>query len=425
MKRSPIRKQNTSLEKTAIIAMDAARYKWNFYTELGGEAVEGEPENRSDVAERELTALRDLAREKGYQRVVLLCEPSGGCEQVVMRTARRLGIETAWVKAEAVCKLRVVESGDAGKTDIKDPRVIYMLGELERTQRHRVLPPVYVLLREWHAIYTAAESAVVAAKCAIHSQLSALFPDCSFKRDFLFGPSGAAVLACSGFNPYRVVQLGRRRLERMLRKRSSRIRRNSIDRLWRDAQLSTVHQLDERVAGAQEKRLALLFEDLALQQRRKAEAARAMEKLYVEARELDPALPEAEPGVVTTLHLARIVAVTGPLSDFLCVAQLLRFLGLNLRERQSGTYRGQTRLSKKGSSLGRYVLGHCTLALVKRDRLFGPAYHAKRAQGMPGNKAMAAMTRRFVKMLLGWYRSKKKFDAGRVFVAESQYKKAA
>ena len=426
MKRSATRKQNTSPDKdTAILGVDAAQYKWNVYTELRDEGFEGEHENRSDVAERELTALRDQALSLGYTRVLLLCEPSGGCEQVVVSTARRLGIDTAWVSAEAVCKMRTVESNDSGKTDIKDPRVIHLLGRLGRTQKQRVLPVPYTLLRQWNAIYGAAEQEAAAAKCSIHRQIRAMFPDCSFKRDFLFGPSGQAVFERLGFNPYRIVKAGRRRLETILRKHCVRIQKASIERLWRDAQLSVSHGVDQRVLAVQEKRLALLFEDLHLHRRRKEEAARAMEKLYAEARQLDPALPEAQHGVVTTLHLARIVAVTGPLSDYLSFRQLLRYLGLNLRERQSGTYRGKTKLSKKGSRVGRQVLGHCVLALVKRDRLFGPAYHAKREQGMPGNKAMTVMTRRFVKMLYGWYRSGRNFDAVRVFASESQYREAA
>ncbi len=425
MKRSATRPVKTSDPTTAFLAVDAAGAKWNVYTELGEQLFEGEYENRTDVVERELGALRDRARAAGYTQLVVLCEPSGGCEQVVMKTARRLGLETAWVNTEAVCKLRVVESADMGKTDVKDPRVIHLLGRLQRTQRHRMLTGPYALLRQWHPLYCAAEAGVAAAKSAIHAARAQVFPDFSFKKDFLFGRSGQAVGKCFGFNPYRIVQAGRRRFEEALRKQCPRIQPASIARLWRDAELSVRHEMDERVVALQEKGLAQLFEDLTLHEQRKAEAARAMEQLYAEAQALDPALPAAERGVVTTLHLARILAVVGPLSDFRTSRQLLRFLGLNLRERQSGTYRGQTRLSKKGSSLGRQVLGHCVLPLVKRERLFGPAYHAKREQGMPGNKAMTVMIRRFVKMLFGWYRSGGQFDARRVFVAASQYRQAA
>ena len=150
-----------------------------------------------------------------------------------------------------------------------------------------------------------------------------------------------------------------------------------------------------------------------------------MEKLYDEAQQLDPKLPDPEYKVVTKLHLARLIAVSGPLSDFETARQLFRFMGINLRERQSGTYRGKTRISKKGSSVGRLVISQSVLPLVRHDRLFGPAYHEKRKQGMGGSKAITVMMRRYVKMIFGWYRSGQKFDPFRVFLAESEYRRAA
>lgn len=425
MKRSATRKAKVTLDHTAIIAVDAAQEKWNVYTELGGVVIEAAHANRTDVVERELGALRDQARTAGCTQIVVVCEPSGGCEQVVLKTARRLGLETAWANPEVVKQLRMVESYDTGKTDPKDARTIFLLAQLQRTQTHRVLTGPYALLREWHAMYGAAEAAAAAAKNAIHAQLTQVFPDFSFKKDFLFGPSGQALAACVQLNPYRIVKLGRRRFERALRKRAPRIQKASIERLWHDAELSVRHAVDPRLLAVQAHRLAQLCADLAREEARKAAIAQTMEALYAEAQALDPHLPNAERGVITTFHLARLIAVVGPLADFQTAQQLWRFLGYNLRERQSGKFRGQTRISKKGSSLGRQVIGHCLLPLVKRDRLFGPVYHAKRAQGMPGNKAMVAMMRRFVKMLFGWYRSGAAFDATRVFVAESQYRKAA
>ena len=412
-------------ETTAVFAVDASKEKHNLYTELRGQAVEREFASRSDVVEEELATLRDRALAAGYTDLLLLCEPSGGCEQIVMKTARRLGFKTAWANGEAVAQLRVVESNDTGKTDIKDPRVIHLLARLGKTQKHRVLEAPYSLLRQWHAIYLEAEAGAAAAKCAVHAQLGVLFPDFSFKKDFLFGASGRALAEKFALNPYRIIAAGRRRFETTMRKTAPRIGKVSLERLWHDAELSVRHGVDQRLLAVQEKHLAQLFENLDLHMQRKAEAARHMEKLYAEAQQLDSKLPDAEHKVVTRLHLARLIAVSGPLSDFDTLRQLLRFLGINLRERQSGKYRGKTRISKKGNPDGCLVVSQSVLPLVRHDRLFGPAYHEKRKQGMPGSKAMVVMMRRFVKMIFGLYRSQTKFDLARVFVAASQYRKAA
>jgi transposase len=426
MKRSAVVEEKASREKSVIVAVDVSLDRLNLYTEIANVIVEREFANRTDVVEQELGAVRERAREAGCSDVLVFCEPSGGCEQTLLNCARRLGLCTAWANAEAVSRLRTVENNEGSKTDRKDPRVIHLLGRLGKMQKHRVLQAPYCLLREWHGIYLAAEAGVVAAKDAIHPQLRQLFPDFSFKTEFLFGPSGRGLLKRFGFNPARIVRAGRRRFESAMRKEAPRIQKRSLERLWRDAELSARHDIDERLRMLWENRLGQLFADLDVHEQRKQEAGRALEKLYAEARAVDPQLPKSEPGVITTLHLARLVGETGPLSDFESSRQLLRFVGLNLRERQSGKYRGKTRLSKKGRSQARHVLGQCVLPLVARGRLFSDYFHRKRDdEGMSGAKAMTAVMRLFVKLIFGWYKSGRHFDRQRVFLCESQYREAA
>jgi transposase len=115
--------------------------------------------------------------------------------------------------------------------------------------------------------------------------------------------------------------------------------------------------------------LRQLFDDLPLHTRRREEAREAIATLYQNLRQADPSLPSPQKGVITAVHLGRILGETGPLADFTGRRQLLRFAGLNLRERQSGTWRGKTHLSKKGRSLLRKILGQVVLPLVKRSGL--------------------------------------------------------
>ncbi len=150
-----------------------------------------------------------------------------------------------------------------------------------------------------------------------------------------------------------------------------------------------------------------------------------MEALYVELCQFDPRLPQQQPDVITTFHLARIVAETGPVGDFTTLRKFMHYAGLNLREKQSGTYRGKNKLSKKGRSLLRKVLSLIVLPLVKKTGLYGPYYHNKKAHGMSGTKAMTAVMRKFLKLFYGWYKSGGHFDRNRVFACESQYQNAA
>jgi transposase len=57
---------------------------------------------------------------------------------------------------------------------------------------------------------------------------------------------------------------------------------------------------------------------------------------------------------------------------------LLRYAGLNIQMRQSGQYRGQYRIAKRGRPLLRRILALIVLPLVRRKGLHGPYYHQKR-----------------------------------------------
>ncbi len=102
----------------------------------------------------------------------------------------------------------------------------------------------------------------------------------------------------------------------------------------------------------------------------------------------------------------------------------MRFAGFNLCERQSGTYRGKTKISKKGRRLIRKVLNLIILPLIRKQGLYGPYYHRKK-ETMSGTKAMTAVSRHFLKMFYGMYRTGCEFNKNRVFTCESQFDQAA
>jgi len=124
---------------TAVLAFDVSMDVVNLYTELGTESLELEFENRTDVLEQHLIDLKARARRLSYTRILVVAEATGGYQESLMRVACRLGLDPAWVNGEAVAKMRVVESNDSGKTDIKDPRVIHLVARMGKTLKYREL----------------------------------------------------------------------------------------------------------------------------------------------------------------------------------------------------------------------------------------------------------------------------------------------
>jgi len=283
----------------------------------------------------------------------------------------------------------------------------------------------YALLRQWHALYEQADVQAVRTKCLLASQLKVLFPDYDFQKDFLYTRSGTVLVDLYGANPLRIVAESKERFCQRMKHSVPRMRRSTLDRLYSQAQSSIRNQNSARLVEIQQWRFRQLWDDCRHYQIRKEEAKQQMEVLYQELCQFDPHLLQQESGVISTFHLARIVAETGPVSDFESLRKFMRYAGLNLREKQSGTYRGKNKLSKKGRSLLRKVLSLIVLPLVKQKGLYGPYYHNKKAHGMSGTKAMTAVMRKFLKLFYGWYKSGGHFDRDRVFACESQYQCAA
>lgn len=390
-----------------------------------GFAATWEIENRTDAIRSTLIEIQRLAEAAGYGGLRVIVEPTGIYHKLLLRLARQLGCQTAMVNAAHVSKMREVIYGDPGKTDRRDPRAIEGVARQGRVIVDRQLPEIYQLLRHWTLLYASAEASIIECKNKVHRVVKLLFPDFAFSTDFLYSESGRAVVRCFGLNPHRIAAERPRRMLTRLRK-ASNIRPSSIERLRTQARTSISSAPAGRMADLLERELRLVWEELELHENRRRQARQALESLYDEARLDDTQLPEPQRGVISKLALARLVGELGPFRDFSSWRQLLKMSGMNLCERKSGKYIGQTKISRTGRAGARAVLNQVALPLVKRNQLYGPYYHRKRdVEKMPGNKAMTAVARKALKMIWGLYRSTATFDRTRVFTCASEFRLAA
>jgi transposase len=413
----------------ATIAVDVSAYKLNLMCrELSapGTTAEWEIANRTEPITSTLLAIWERAQARGITTLRVVVEPTGIYHKLLLRIANALGFETGMVDAGHVKKMRSVLFGDDGKTDRRDPHAIEAVAAQGRLIPDRRHAEVYSLLRQWGKLYGDAEVALIDAKSRVHRALTLLFPDFDFSTDFLYGPSGQAIVRCFGLDPHAIATLDATRIHARLRKHS-RILRSSVVRLLTQARQTVAAVEKSRVTDLHASDLAFAWEDFEHAARRRQTARQALEALYDEARTVDPLLPPIVAGsVVSKLAMARLLGEAGPLNAYSSWRQLLRMAGANLRERKSGKYVGQTRIARTGRPLLRAILNQMALPLVKRDRLFGAYYHHKTGvQKMPGAKAMMAVSRKIVKMIWGWYRSGEAFDASRVFTCAGEHRHAA
>jgi transposase len=84
-------------------------------------------------------------------------------------------------------------------------------------------------------------------------------------------------------------------------------------------------------------------------------------------------------------------------------SSLVKALGLNLKERSSGKYKGQLKITKRGPGICRFYLYLAVLRLIQREPAFKKWYDAKviRDGGKIKNKAIVALMRKLTSAM--WY----------------------
>lgn len=407
-----------------VIGVDVSKDKLDAYGKevtSTGNSVElsDQISNRTGAIESMLGRWANYAEEKDLEGLLVVCEPTGGYESRLMQTARRLGHETAYVNGEHVAKASVIESGDPGKTDPMDARVIAMVAEMDRTQERRVLEGEHALLRELSRQHETENQAVVQARNRLHNVLGLLFCDYDKSKKFVFGSTGAAMAEVYGWNPYAIVEDGFDLFRKKIKREVKRVRRSTLKELWAQAKQSTRQRMPAEQQRILENRLRQLWEDYQRHESRKEEISRQMASLYRQLRQKEKAPDRI--GKLDATMMGRIIAEIGPIRDFDHWREIQHYGGLNLYERKSGKYRGETKISKKGRSRLRKVLGQAAYSLIRGDRLFADYYRRRRAEGKGHWKTLVAIMRKLCKILYGLYQSGRAFDPDRVFTCESQY----
>lgn len=153
--------------------------------------------------------------------------------------------------------------------------------------------------------------------------------------------------------------------------------------------------------------------------------AREASRLRTSIRELRRQIKEIASSTDVTRTLG---SVLGPVTATILVVHgqdprrfpsagaYLKFLGLNLKERSSGTRQGQLAITKRGSGRVRKWLFMAVLRLLQKDRLVRSWYERKVARdGGKKLRAIIAVMRKLVRALWSMARSGESFDSRKLF----------
>lgn len=159
-----------------------------------------------------------------------------------------------------------------------------------------------------------------------------------------------------------------------------------------------------------------LVQALATEIRAHQRELRRVERLLRQMVADDPEMA-ALAAVVGPVTAAQVTALVGRASSYANAKSFLKALGLNLKERSSGKFKGELKITKRGPARARQVLYLACLRLINRDPVVRAWYEAKVARqgGQLKKKAVVAVLRKVVKALWWIAKDRTRFDAYRLF----------
>lgn len=410
------------------IAFDVSKDDLYMYTETGEETISCIADsfaNKTDIILEKLEFMLQIATRDGYNGIHIVCEPSGGYESKLMGLAVKQGHAASYVSGEASSKFKMVEDNSNEKSDPRDARVIFKLARYCKFLKYRQLDQHYSRLRHYNRMHEQEQELKSYARSQMHHELKVLFSEQDWKEAFWYGVSGHAVLKLYQANPYKIIAGGKNRFYKRIKNLVRGIRHTTIERIWANACLSVKLGHPREISGLIATRIKQLWHDFQLHEQRLKEIKGQMADIYRELLDRGEQLPPIIKGFVSVENLARIAGETGPFTDFNSANQIKRYAGINIRIRESGQFKGQPKLSKKGRPRLRLILNQSIFHLIKKDRILGGYYHGLKDRGMNGTKAMSVVSRKLVDVLFVLSKEGIVFNANRLFVCESEYKQAA
>jgi transposase len=184
----------------------------------------------------------------------------------------------------------------------------------------------------------------------------------------------------------------------------------AADRLVRLAKRSSASPVAVTARG---RSLAILADQLTHTQMNIAELDREIEQLL---RHDDGAtglqsVPDFGPKTVAVLR-----AELGEVERFQRSGQVVAYAGLDITVKESGKWRGQRKLSKRGSGELRRTLYLTAMRCVRRENsAFGAYYRALGARGLTGKAALVAVMRKMLVVAYYLLKSGDDYDAAKVW----------
>jgi hypothetical protein len=192
-----------------------------------------------------------------------------------------------------------------------------------------------------------------------------------------------------------------------------------LDALYINACRSKEFIDDERTIALLEEKLKYHYHDYEFYTGRKEQLKKKLELCYDTLNNGTEFVPQFDDKLFPKIKIAQILGETGPMYEFRNSKEFMKFSGISLKENRSGRKIGRTTLDKSGNAHLRGIFLDLAFKLVRKKEVYGSYYHNKRANGMPGNKAMVAVARKLGKAFYSLSQSRESIDLKRLQQCET------
>jgi transposase len=348
--------------------------------------------------------MHGLLSHLGAQRLEVAMEPSGTYGDPL-----RWLFVTHGVVVYRLSPKRVHDSAEVfdGVPSLHDAKAAYQIGRLhldgvsrrweERSEQRRELAAQIALLKLY-------QERLQSSRSRLEAQLSRHWPE--LPGMLALGTVTLMSLVATYGSPAQVAAHAEEARRLMHRSSGGGLRREKIEGVLEVAR----YTLGMPCLEAERVLLQTLAQDMLDNHR----AVQQAEQVLAAQVEADTTLSRMAP-VVGKTSAAVLINALGQPQDYPEAGSYLKSLGLNLKERSSGNFQGQLKITKRGPGIARRYLYFAALRWIYRDPIVQAWYQRKVARdGGRKGKAIVAIMRKLAKAL--WYVAQGAvFDSRRLF----------
>jgi transposase len=342
--------------------------------------------------------IQESQRQRPLERVVVGFESTSVYGEPLVNFLKDRAVELVQVNPMHTKKMKELEGNSPNKTDRKDPRVIADVIELGHFLTVVVPEGPAAELRRLSQARERAKERQGRLENQLHGLIFLLFPE--------FWGIMKGLRSKSARHLVRRYPLPQDILDMGLEALTSELKKVSHGNLGQKRAQALLEAAEHSV-GLQEGQQSMLLEVQGLSR----EWETTQELIEQAEQEMGRQLDQVPYGhsILSIKGVGKVIAAgligeVGDFRKFRTIAEVLKLAGLDLYEISSGQHQGQRHISKRGRSLLRKLLYFAAMGMVRQGGPLRASYQRHLAAGMAKPKALIAMARKLLGIIVALVR---------------------